>query len=279
MLVTIFGVALIYFAATQSVVVEEYPQGYVYYEHPTQLGPVVERGITVTPVSEFRYKNVVRQQFDYSCGSAALTTVLNHYLGRQFEERQIMEGLLRFGETERIIERRGFSLLDMRRLATALGHPSGGFRAQMKDIAELDHPAIVPITYGGFKHFVVLREYRDGYVYVADPALGNLSFTSKKFQEIWAGRDEDGKVAESGVLFIVFPNGFEPQPDLELTEYDLRRIDDRTLNRLAFEEFRVFTPRLEQQTDRVMSVVRQQIVNDRGETEIIQVPTRTYFKP
>ena len=34
-----------------------------------------------------------------------------------------MEGLLRFGETERIVERRGFSLLDMKRLVTALGHP------------------------------------------------------------------------------------------------------------------------------------------------------------
>ena len=278
MLVTIFGVALIYFAATQSVVVEEYPHDLVYYEHPTKQGPVRERGIQVQPVSEFKYRNVVRQAYDYSCGSAALTTVLNHYLGRQFEERQIMEGLLRFGETERIVERRGFSLLDMRRLATALGHPSGGFRAQMKDIAELDHPAIVPITYGGFKHFVVLKEYRDGYVYVADPALGNLSFTSMKFQEIWAGRDDDGQLNDSGVLFIVFPNGFEPLPDLELTEYDLRMVDDRTINRLAFQEFMVFTPRLEQEADKVMSLVRQRIVDDQGNERVINVPTRTYYK-
>jgi predicted double-glycine peptidase len=278
MLVTIFGVALIYFAATQAVVVEDYPQGYVYYEHPTKQGPVEQRGITLKPVSEFKYHNVVRQAFDYSCGSAALTTVLNHYLGRQFEERQIMEGLLRFGETERIVERRGFSLLDMRRLATALGHPSGGFRAKMSDVAELEHPAIVPITYGGFKHFVVVREYRNGYVYVADPALGNLSFTSQKFQEVWAGKDDNGDLNESGVLFIVFPEDVEPLNDLQLTEYDMRMIDDRTINRLAFQEFMVFTPRLEQQTDKVMSLVRQQIVDDEGVERIINVPTRTYFK-
>ena len=153
MLATILGVGLIFVALNQAMVVDEYPKGYVYYEHPVgDMGAVYERGLVVKPVSDFKYQNLVRQAFDYSCGSAALTTVLNQYLGRQFDERQIMEGLLRFGETEKIVERRGFSLLDMKRLATALGHPSGGFRAKFEDVQKLDHPAIVPIHYGGFKH-------------------------------------------------------------------------------------------------------------------------------
>ena len=140
MLTSMLGVALIYFAANESVVVEPPEKGVIYYEHPTGDGPLRERGLPVKPVSEFRYHNVTRQAYDYSCGSAALTTVLNQYLGRQFQERQIMEGLLRFGETEKIVQRRGFSLLDMKRLATALGHPSGGFKAEIKDIKTLDHP-------------------------------------------------------------------------------------------------------------------------------------------
>ena len=110
MLTSMLGVALIYFAVNESVVVESPQKGEIYYEHPTQPVSLRERDIVVKPVSEFRYHNVVRQAYDYSCGSAALTTVLNQYLGRQFQERQIMEGLLRFGETEKIVERRGFSL-------------------------------------------------------------------------------------------------------------------------------------------------------------------------
>ena len=268
MLTSMLGVALIYFAANESVVIEPPEKGVVYYEHPTGDGPLRERGIAVKPVSEFRYHNVTRQAYDYSCGSAALTTVLNQYLGRQFQERQIMEGLLRFGETEKTVQRRGFSLLDMKRLATALGHPSGGFKAELKDIKSLDHPAIVPIAYGGFKHFVVLKKYQDGHVFVADPALGNISFTESKFLDVW----------DQNVLFIVFPNGFEPQDGLELTDYDLRLLDERTINRLAFQEFPVFTNTIENWADKASTLQRVLIEEEDGTERVINVPTRTYFR-
>jgi hypothetical protein len=210
----------------------------------------------------------VRQAYDYSCGSAAMTTVLNGYLGRQFEERQIMEGLLRFGEYDKIVERRGFSLLDMKRLATALGHPSGGFKASIEDLKNLDHPAIVPIHYSGFKHFVVLKKYKDGHVYVADPALGNISFTLEKFKEVWT----------NNVLFIVFPNGFEPQAGLELTEWDLRLLDEQTINQLAYKEFPVFTVPVQNSLDEAGSIVRVRTEDERGEIRVLNIPTRTYFK-
>ena len=106
--------------------------------------------VNVEPLSVKKFNNVVRQAYDYSCGSAALTTLLDFYLGRNFQERQVMEGLLRFGETERIVQRRGFSLLDMKRLVTALGHPSGGFKAEAKDLLELELvDEIVPEPLGG----------------------------------------------------------------------------------------------------------------------------------
>jgi len=268
MLVTILGVALMFVAINQAAVVEDHPRGYVYYDHPVPSGKIHERGIVVSPVSDFRYQNIVRQAYDYSCGSAAMTTILNQYLGRQFDERQIMEGLLRFGETERIVERRGFSLLDMKRLATALGHPSGGFRAKFDDLKKLDHPAIVPIHYGGFKHFVVLKEYRNGHVFVADPALGNISFTEVKFQEVWT----------DNVLFIIFPNGFEPQDGLALTEWDLRLVDERTLRHIVYQEFQQFTPPMENEADRAASLVRLRAEDEFGEQRVINVPTRTYYR-
>lgn len=268
MLETILGVLLIFTAIEQASEIEPKPPGYVYYEHPTKQGMVEEKGIVVKPVSEFKYQNVVRQAYDYSCGSAALTTVLNGYLGRQLDERQIMEGLMRFGEYDKIVARRGFSLLDMKRLATALGHPSGGFRASVTDLMTLDHPAVVPIHYSGFKHFVVLKKYQDGHVYVADPALGNISFSLAKFQEIWT----------DNVLFIVFPNGFEPQTGLELTEWDLRLLDDRTINQLAYHEFPIFTLPIENQADRAASIVRVKQTDDDGNVRILNIPTRTYLK-
>lgn len=187
----------------------------------------LDQVFNVEPAVVQKNRNVVRQQYDYSCGSAALTTLLDFYLGRNFQERQVMEGLLRFGETERIIQRRGFSLLDMKRLVTALGHPSGGFKAQAKDLLELDHPAIAPIEYAGFKHFVVIRAVKDNRVYVADPALGNITFTLHRFLEVW----------DNNVLFIVFPNGHKPATGLELREEDMRFVSDYLIAENSFKEF------------------------------------------
>src|SRR5690554_7381941 len=96
--------------------------------------------VRVEPLVEQKFRNIVRQAYDYSCGSAALTTVLNFYLGRTLSERQVMEGLLHYGESDRIVQRRAFSMLDMKRLVTALGYPSGGFKAEIDDLMELDHP-------------------------------------------------------------------------------------------------------------------------------------------
>lgn len=193
--------------------------------------------VNVEPLSVKKFKNVVRQAYDYSCGSAALTTLLDFYLGRNFQERQVMEGLLRFGETERIVERRGFSMLDMKRLVTALGHPSGGFKAEASDLETLDHPAIAPIEYAGFKHFVVIRTVYDGRVYVADPALGNISFTLARFLEVW----------DNNVLFIVFPNGHKPASGLELHEEDMRFVSDYIIAENTFKEFPIFQIRSEHQ--------------------------------
>lgn len=207
------------------------PKGVVHYE--TGYGDQrIRLSETIEPLTEFKYSNVVRQQYDYSCGSAALTTLLDFYLGRNFQEREVMEGLLQFGDAEKIAARRGFSLLDMKRLVTALGHPSGGFKAQKEDLVKLDHPAIAPIEYAGFKHFIVIRGVKNGHVYVADPSLGNISFTIQRFMEVW----------DRNVLFIVFPNGHKPVGGLEIRDEDLRVIDERTFTQMAYRDFKDVFP-------------------------------------
>lgn len=272
MLASLLGVALIFFGISQATVTENYPKGYVYIEHHTPQGVVKERGVVVKqPVSELKFQNIVRQAYDYSCGSAALTTLLNKHFDHGFNERQVMEGLLRFGETEKIVERRGFSLLDMKRLATALGYNSGGFKASFEDLAKLEHPAVVPIHYAGFKHFVVFKKFENGHVFVADPAMGNMSFTQERFSQIWT----------DNVLFLVFPKeGQELSDGLELTEWDMRLVDDRTLTHLAYQQFSPlvnFTIPAEQRVSEAASVERMQVeVN--GETRLRNIPMRTYYK-
>lgn len=275
MFTVFFGAALIYFFADESFEVRPADPSTIYYSYAldsrqNSRTTMMERPVTVQPEVVNKYKNIVHQAYDYSCGSAALTTVLNGYLGRQFQERQIMDGLLKYGETEKIVQRRGFSLLDMKRLVTALGHPSGGYRGSFDDLKKLDHPAIVPIHYAGFKHFVVVKKYSDGRVFVADPALGNISFPEERFKQIW----------DNNVMFIVFPNGFKPHSQLELTETDLRFVDDQTIDLAAFVEIVPEIKAQEELADRAGSL--QRVIDKDPDSSTynqpINVPLRTYFK-
>ena len=203
----------------------------IYFGSPTaiqyQPGQVV-------PQQTFKNRGVVKQQYDYSCGSAALTTILQSYLKYPIDEVQTINALLLFGNSEKIIQRRKFSLLDMKKMLLVLGFKSGGYRGDYGDLTELDHPAIIPIEYGGFEHFVVLKKATRSRVYLADPALGNLSMTVSQFQKTW----------KDSVLFIVFPRGAHTgnellvlrDKDLSFVDYD--HVDQSTLRQLpAFQTF------------------------------------------
>ena len=229
MIEILLGSLLGVFGFTQAVDTKPQPEGAVNISQPltTSSSTVNRERVQLEPMSELQFRNVVRQAYDYSCGSAALTTMLDYYLGRNLEERQVMEGLLRFGEAEKIVQRRGFSLLDMKRFVGALGYKSGGFKAEFMDLDDLEHPAIVPVHYAGFKHFVVVRDVYNDHVFIADPSLGNISFTRARFEEVW----------DQNILFVIYPSGQEPQNALALSDRDLRIIDDRTVSLLAFREF------------------------------------------
>ncbi len=179
----------------------------------------------VIPQKEFVYSRVARQTYDFSCGSAALTTVLNEYLLHPHTELQVMEGLLEYGEAENIAKRRAFSLLDMKRFLAALGYKSAGFRGELKDLIEINRPVIVPIQYAGFKHFVVIKYSGDGRFFIADPAFGNISFLHEQFAEVWA----------DNVLFIIYPKSESTSADaigFKLSEHDLRYISEQELRDL-----------------------------------------------
>ncbi|WP_180000162.1 C39 family peptidase [Acinetobacter sp. YH12239] len=222
------GSAIMYFFASHALEIKEKPREAVYYSEISDSRHLSytknhREPVAIKPAIENQFRGIVRQAYDYSCGSAALTTVLNGHAGLNLTEQQTMEGLLRFGEYDRIIERRSFSLLDMKRFVTALGYESGGYRGEFKDLIKQTQPAIVPIHYAGFKHFVVYKAYKDGRVYVADPALGNISFDEARFKEIW----------ENNTLFLVNVPESQQKDLLALQETDLRHVDDATINRYA----------------------------------------------
>lgn len=276
MFIITLGSALIYHFATEAMDVANKPAGSIYYSEVADsrnnsFTKFHQTPVQTKPAIEQQFRGIVKQAYDYSCGSAALTTLLNGYIGEKLNERQTMDGLMRYGEYDRIVERRSFSLLDMKRFVTALGYSSGGYKGKFSDLVALDKPAIVPIAYAGFKHFVVFKTYKDGRVFVADPALGNLSFSADHFQELW----------DNNTLFIIEPpQGRELPGLLTLQESDMRIVEDSVIDRFAFVDVRYPTLMMEKNADRASTMRRVLDDDPKSDTYLkpIDVSMRLYYK-
>ncbi|MBA2777857.1 C39 family peptidase [Halomonas kenyensis] len=137
-------------------------------------------------VEELRWEGVVPQQYDYSCGAAAVATLLTYHYGRPTTEAEVFEWMIQAGDVEQIKEL-GFSMLDMKQYLDAQGLQTDGFRVQLDDLARIGIPAITLINTGGYRHFVVIKGIDRGDVLVGDPAVGTVAVPKAHFESIWSG--------------------------------------------------------------------------------------------
>ena len=147
----------------------------------------------VRSLLEMRQQGVVVQQWDTSCGAAALATVLTYSFKDAVSEKAVAQAMLRRTDPLRVKVRGGFSLLDMKRFAESRGYDAAGFRnVNLEELLAMESP-IVPIDEYGDPHFVVVRGLRAGKLDIADPGFGNRRMTVDRFRAAW----------KDGIAFIV----------------------------------------------------------------------------
>ena len=172
----------------------------------------------VASLIETRELNVVIQNWDLSCGAAALATILNYQHGDPVSERDIATGMMsrtEYLENPMLVRlRQGFSLLDLKRFVDDRGYNGVGLGQLTFEDIVARAPMIVPINTYGYQHFVVFRGTLGDRVLLADPAFGNRTMLRSAFENAWI------EVAEIGhVGFVVRrrdslipPNWLEPNP-------------------------------------------------------------------
>ena len=169
--------------------------------------PVRERGhLTqryVESWQDLQSKNVVMQQRDYSCGAAALATILRYGWGEDVDEADTLRALNQLLSPAEIEDRiqHGFTMYDLRRLAYALGYETAVGRLTLDDLAGTKIPLLVAIRLKKIDHFVVVRGIADGRVYLADPIRGNLRVPATEFQSQWI---------DNAVLVVAAPDRDPP---------------------------------------------------------------------
>lgn len=159
-------------------------------EIPVQSGGAFS--VPVVSMKEQRFQKTIHQQYDFSCGSAALSTLLTHHYNFPVSEQEVFREMFQQGDQAKI-RKEGFSLLDIKNFLASRGFDSDGYVAELDKLSVAGVPAIVLIKEQGYHHFVVVKGLRDGRVLIGDPSSGTRVIPKSKFTEIWA----------NNILFVI----------------------------------------------------------------------------
>lgn len=151
----------------------------------------------VESIRERRFANLVEQKTDFSCGAAALATILRQAYQLDVNEDFVIRGMLVEAD-QNLVRTQGFSMLDMKRYLESIGMRARGYRIPSASLDKLSIPVIVLMDIRGYKHFVVLQRTSKGFVYVGDPVLGHKRYTEEDFLKGW-----------NGIIFAIIGPGYD----------------------------------------------------------------------
>lgn len=173
------------------------PQAYAATMDFYNLAGISQFNKNVVSMREQKFENLVEQKFDFSCGAAALTTILQYAYHIDVDELEVLKGLAKVSD-EAVVKEKGFSLLDIRKYVDTLGLRGRGYKISADKLEEVKIPTIVRVNIRGYHHFVVLKKVIGDSVYIGDPALGNRVMSRDEFIAGW-----------SGSIFAVVGKGFD----------------------------------------------------------------------
>jgi len=148
--------------------------------------------VPITSLKGARFVSTIRQQYDFSCGSAAVATLLTHQYGTKIDEVEVFKHMYERGDHAKI-RREGFSMLDMKLYLDSTGFRAEGVQVNLDQLAAAKVPAIALIRENGYSHFVVIKGVREGRVVLGDPAMGTRVLARAEFEKHWT----------NGILLVV----------------------------------------------------------------------------
>jgi predicted double-glycine peptidase len=140
--------------------------------------------IPVVSFNERKFTTVYKQKYDFSCGSAALASLLTFHYEDDISEQSVFIDMYQKGNKSKI-QQQGFSLLDMKYFLERRGYRSDGFRMSLDN---LKVPAITIINNNGYLHFVIIKGASNTEVLVGDPSVGVKVVPRNDFIKMWEKR-------------------------------------------------------------------------------------------
>jgi predicted double-glycine peptidase len=176
-----------------STVIQSLLTDFVYSADTTLIQDGLAVRKSVKSWTEFRDENLVKQQYDYSCGAASLATVLKYFFNEEVTEKEIIKALpaqRELNEEKNEDEPREFSFLDLKEYAQSRGYKAIALALPIKTLRQLQVPAILYIETRDYEHFTVFKGIKGGFVYFADPSFGNMQVRIARFKESFYTRSD-----------------------------------------------------------------------------------------
>ncbi|MEZ9918011.1 C39 family peptidase [Vibrio breoganii] len=159
--------------------------------------------VPVKSYKELVFGDVYRQQYDFSCGSAALASLLQFHYQKPAQEQEIFDAMYEQGDKD-IISEQGFSLLDMKSYLKSVGLKADGFHISLEKLRKISVPGITLVNFDGYMHFVVIRGISENYVVLGDPSRGTMVMQIDEFNHYYQGLTllvrNEAKIGRSGFI-------------------------------------------------------------------------------
>jgi len=145
---------------------------------------------------EFKNENLTRQEYDYSCGSASLSTILKYYYDLDIGEKEILDDILEskgydISKKEQLEEEdMSLSFLDLANYSKEKGFKAFGLALDLNELQKLKAPVILFVKIRKSEHFTIFKNMDKNYVYLADPSFGNIKVKISKFKEMFYQRED-----------------------------------------------------------------------------------------
>lgn len=141
----------------------------------------------------FRDHKIIKQNFDYSCGAAAVASLLTYYYDHPITEEKVLD----------TIEKKGASSFqDLKKAIESFGFKAVGLAITWSTLFELKHPVIVHLVYKGQDHFSLIKHVEEKNIELADPSWGNRKLSIERFRRMFHTRKSQDYM---GSILVVFP--------------------------------------------------------------------------
>lgn len=181
--------------------------------------------VGVTSWQALQEREVVIQNLDHSCGSAAVATILRYFYDEDVSEKAVLKTINpayvariddSSGDGHPTGWRRGdsagadlaASFAELADAASEFGYKAIGLAASFAKLRTLKIPAIVHVKYRDqYDHFSVLRGINaHGTVRLGDPSWGNTRLSRHQFLAMWRTRADKSAQLAGKILLIVPPD-------------------------------------------------------------------------